>query len=74
MDFLNYFYFFSVKKEEIAQLASALLSSLFSTLCLPGSSENEYVMKGMLIFLSEVFLHYTTLQNLTNHLNFCFCF
>lgn len=43
------FYWFRVKKEEIAQLASVLLSSLFSALCLPGSTENEYVMKGMLL-------------------------
>lgn len=43
-----------VKKEEIAQISSFLLSSLFGTLCLPGSTENEYVMKAIMRSFSSL--------------------
>ncbi|KAJ1519390.1 hypothetical protein ONE63_004682 [Megalurothrips usitatus] len=43
-----------VKKEEVAQLATFLLNSLFSTLSLPGSAENEYVMKAIMRSFSSL--------------------
>lgn len=48
---------FRVKKEEVSQMSNFLLKSLFATLSLPGSAENEYVMKGMFViyFFTRVF-------------------
>jgi hypothetical protein len=35
-----------VKSDEIVPIAPNLLNNLFKTMNLPGSEENEYVMKG----------------------------
>lgn len=46
-----------IKKEEVSQLASFLLNSLFAALSLPGSAENEYVMKAIMRSFSSLQEH-----------------
>ena len=38
--------FFSITPTEMAPFTEQLLSNLFKALALPGSAENEYIMKG----------------------------
>ena len=41
------FFFRSIRKEDMQPHAESLLLNLFQTLSIPGSQENEYIMKGM---------------------------
>lgn len=40
------FFIYSFTAAEIAPFVEILLTNLFKALTLPGSSENEYIMKG----------------------------
>lgn len=41
---------FSITPAEMAPFTEQLLTNLFKALALPGSTENEYIMKGNLPF------------------------
>lgn len=45
--------FHSITAAEMAPFVEVLLTNLFKALTLPGSSENEYIMKGK-CFMSSV--------------------
>lgn len=40
---------FSITPAEMAPFTEQLLTNLFKALALPGSAENEYIMKGTLV-------------------------
>lgn len=44
---LSAYHYYRICREEVQPFAETLLVNLFSAFSLPGSNENEYIMKGM---------------------------
>lgn len=63
-----------IKPEHIQPILEVLITSLFGTLTLEGSSENEYVMKGTInfqSFLFEIFINFVFLNSYSNNAYDC---